>query len=96
MGGVFFLFRGGELNDKKITKIKYNKSLTWPPFDILSHNNQPKNVGVTEGGWDRPRDCARTLGSVMAMTSPLLRATTMTTTSMARMATSLMTMTNTL
>jgi hypothetical protein len=26
-GGVFFLFWGGKLNDKKITKIKYDKGL---------------------------------------------------------------------
>jgi hypothetical protein len=35
MGGVFFLFRGGELNDKKKSKKKYNEGLRWPPFDIL-------------------------------------------------------------
>ncbi len=62
MGGMLFLFRGSELNDKKITKIKYNKGLRWLPFDILHATTNQKHVGVTEGGWDRPRDCARTLG----------------------------------
>ncbi len=59
-GGVFFLFRGGELNDKKITKIKYDEGLRWPPFNILRAINNQKHVGVTEGGLDRPRDRART------------------------------------
>ncbi len=49
-GGVFFLFWGGKLNDNKITKIKYNKGLRWPPFDILSCNNQPKTRGRDRGG----------------------------------------------
>ncbi len=48
-GVVFFLFRGGKLNDKKITKIKYNEGLRWPPFDILSCNNQPKTHGCDGG-----------------------------------------------
>jgi hypothetical protein len=61
-GGVFFLFRGGKLNDKKITKIKYDKGLRWLPFDILSRTTNQKHAGVMEGGWDRPRDRARTLG----------------------------------
>jgi hypothetical protein len=51
-GGVFFLFRGGELNDKKITKIKYIEGLRWPPFDILSCNNQPKTQGRDGGGME--------------------------------------------
>ncbi len=61
MGGKFFLFRGGKLNDKKITKIKYNEGLRWPPFDILHATTNQKQAGVMEGGWDRLRDCARTL-----------------------------------
>ncbi len=60
-GGVFFLFRGGELNDKKITKIKYDKGLRWLPFDILHAATNHKQVGVTEGGWDRPCDRAKSL-----------------------------------
>ncbi len=44
-GEVFFLFWGGKLNDKKITKIKYDKGLRWPLFNILSRNNQPKTCG---------------------------------------------------
>ena len=50
MGGVFFLFRGGELNALKITKMKYDEGLRWPPFDILSRNNQPKTRGRDGGG----------------------------------------------
>jgi hypothetical protein len=52
MGVMFFLFWGGELNDKKITKIKYNEGFTWPPFNILHTKTNQKHVGVTEGGWD--------------------------------------------
>jgi hypothetical protein len=61
MGGVFFLFRGSELNNKKIKKIKYNEGLRWPPLDILHATTNQKHMGVMEGGWDRPRDHARTL-----------------------------------
>ncbi len=61
-GGVFFLFRGGELKDKKITKIKYNEGLRWPPFDILHATTNQKHTGVTEGGWDRPRNHAGMFG----------------------------------
>ncbi len=46
---------------KKITKIKCNEGLRWPLFDILHATTNQKQVGVTEGGWDRPRDRARTL-----------------------------------
>jgi hypothetical protein len=42
---------------KKITK-KYNEGLRWPPFDILHATANQKQVGVMEGGWDRPRDRA--------------------------------------
>ncbi len=48
-GGVFLLFWGSKLNDKKNTKIKYDKGLRWPPFDILSRNNQPE-TRRREGG----------------------------------------------
>ena len=61
-GEVFFLFWGGELNDKKITEIKYDKGLRWPPFDFFHTTTNQKPAGVTEGGWDRPHDRARTLG----------------------------------
>jgi hypothetical protein len=46
---------------KKITKIKYNEGLRWPPFDILHATTNQKQAGVMEGGWDRLRDLARTL-----------------------------------
>jgi hypothetical protein len=61
MGGVFSLFWGGKLNNKKITKIKkYDKGLRWAPFNILHATTNQKQVGMMEGGWDRPRDRART------------------------------------
>jgi hypothetical protein len=44
---------------KKITKIKFDEGLRWLPFDILHAITNQK--GVTEGGWDRPRNRARTL-----------------------------------
>ncbi len=47
---------------KKITKIKYDKGLRRPPFNILHAATNQNYVGMTEGGWDRPRDCARTFG----------------------------------
>jgi hypothetical protein len=50
MGGMFFSFQGGKLNDKKNYKIKYNKGLRWPPFNIFSLNNQPKTRGRDGGG----------------------------------------------
>ncbi len=45
---------------KKITKIKYNKGLRWPPFDILHATTNQKQAGVMEVGWDRLRNRART------------------------------------
>jgi hypothetical protein len=50
MGGVLFLFWGCKLNNKKITKIKYNKGLRWPPFNILHAKTNQKHTSVTEGG----------------------------------------------
>ncbi len=61
MGRVVFLFRGHESNNEKTYKIKYNKGLRWLPFDILHATTNQKHTGVTEGGWDRPRNGARTL-----------------------------------
>ncbi len=43
-GGVFFLFWGGELNDKKITEIKYDKGLRWPPFDFFHATTNQKHA----------------------------------------------------
>ncbi len=50
MGGLFFFFRGGKLNNKKITKIKYDEGLRWPPFDVLHTTTNQKQAGVMEGG----------------------------------------------
>ncbi len=61
-GGGGFLFRGGELNDKNNTKIKYYEGLRWPTIDNLHATTNQKHAGVTEGGWDRLRGRARTLG----------------------------------
>ncbi len=46
----------------KITSIKYNKGLRWPLLDILHTTTNQKHVGMMEGGWDRMRNHARTLG----------------------------------
>ena len=70
-GGVFFLFWGGELNDEKITEIRYDKGLRWPPFDFFHATTNQKHAGVTEGGWDRPRDRARMLGERDGKNEPL-------------------------
>jgi hypothetical protein len=91
MGGVFFFFRGGKLNYKKNTEIKYNEGLRWPPSDILHATTNQKHAGVTDGGWDRPRNRARTLEE----RDGKLRATKTTTMSMARTATLPTTTTNT-
>jgi hypothetical protein len=73
MGGVFFLFRGSKLNYKKNTKIKYNEGHRWPPFDILHAKTNQKHVGMTEGGWDRPHNCVRTLGERDGNKEPLAK-----------------------
>ncbi len=90
MGGCFSYFGAANRTTKKITKIKYNEGLRWPLFDIFHATSNQKHVGVTEGGWDRPRDRARTLGE----RDGKLRAMKTTTTSTVRTATSLTTMTN--
>ena len=59
------------MNNKKITKIKYDKGLRWPPFDILHTTTNQKHAGVTEGGWDRPHSRARTLGERDGNNKPL-------------------------
>ncbi len=51
--------------------MKYNKGLRWPLFDILHATTNQKHAGVTEGGWDRPRDRARTLGEHYGNNEPL-------------------------
>ncbi len=56
---------------KTITKIKYNEGLRWPPFDNLHATTNQKHAGVMEGGWDRPRDRARTLGERDGNNKPL-------------------------
>ncbi len=47
---------------KKITEIKHDKGLRWPPFNFFHTTTNQKRAGVTEGGWDRPHDRARSLG----------------------------------
>ncbi len=51
MGWVFFLFRGGKLNNEKSTEITYDEGLRWPPFDILhaTTNQMPRKVVVEIG-----------------------------------------------
>jgi hypothetical protein len=45
---------------KTIAKIKYHEGLRWLPFDNLHATTNQKHAGVTEGGWDRPCDRAKT------------------------------------
>jgi hypothetical protein len=71
MGGVFFLFRGGELNDKKNYNIKYDEGLRWPPFGNLHATTNQKHSGVMEGGWDMLRNRARMLGERDGNVEPL-------------------------
>ncbi len=64
-GGVIFLITGRQVEQRKKLQ-KYNTTkalddLRWPPFDILHATTNQKQAGVTEGGWDRPRNHARTL-----------------------------------
>jgi hypothetical protein len=56
---------------KTITKIKYGEGLRWPPLNNLHATINQKHAGVTEGGWDRPRDCMRTLGERDGNNEPL-------------------------
>ena len=72
MGGVFVLFRGGKLNNKKITKINYDKGLRWPPFDILHATTNQKTRGHDEGGWGRPCNHSRTIGEQDGNNKPLV------------------------
>jgi hypothetical protein len=61
-GGGVFLITGRQIEQrKKTTKIKYDKGLRWPPFDILHATTNQKQAGVMEEGWDRLRDRVRTL-----------------------------------
>ena len=89
--GGGFLFWGGELNDEKNYKIKYNEGLRWGRRLIFCHaTTNQKYVGMTEGGWYRPCDRARLLGE----RDGKLRATKTLTTGTARMMTSPTTTTN--
>jgi hypothetical protein len=57
---------------KKITKIKYNEGLRWGRRLIFCHaTTNQKHAGVTEGGWDRPCNRARTLGEHGGINKPL-------------------------
>ncbi len=47
---------------KKITEIKSDEGLRWPPFNILHATTNQKHAGVMEGGWHRPHDHARMVG----------------------------------
>jgi hypothetical protein len=58
---------------KKIKKIKYDKGLRWPPFNILHATINQQQAGVMEGGWDRQRDRARTLRERDGNNKPLQR-----------------------
>ncbi len=47
---------------QKITEVKYDKGLRWPPFNFFHETTNQKHAGVAEEGWDRPHNHARTLG----------------------------------
>jgi hypothetical protein len=90
MGGIFFLFWGGKLNDKKNYKKKMPKALDGCRLIFCHATTNQKYAGMTEGGWDRPRNRARRL----VERDGKRRATKTMTMSTARMATSLMTTAN--
>jgi hypothetical protein len=71
MGGMFFYFGVANQAIENITQIKYNKGIRWPPFNILHATTNQKHTGVTEGGWDRPRNCVRALGEHDGNKKPL-------------------------
>jgi hypothetical protein len=72
MGGLFFLFRGGELNNKKkLQKLNTTKALDGRHLIFCHTTTNQKHVGVTEGGWFRPCDHARTLGEHDGIDEPL-------------------------
>jgi hypothetical protein len=56
---------------KKSMKTKYNEGLSWLPSNILYGTTNQKHAGMMEGGWDRPRDRARTLGERDGNDEPL-------------------------
>ncbi len=70
-GGCFSYFGAANRTTKKNTKIKYDEGLRCPPFDILHITTNQKHMGMTEGGWDRPRNHARMLGERDGNDKPL-------------------------
>jgi hypothetical protein len=49
-GGLFSYFGAANWMTQKIIKIKYDEGLRWPPFNIFTHNNQPKTCRRDGGG----------------------------------------------
>ncbi len=50
-GGGVFLILGWQIEQQqKITKIKYDKGLRWPQFNILHATTNQKQAGMMEGG----------------------------------------------
>ncbi len=72
-GGVFLILGQQIERQKKLQQVKYDKGLGWLSFDILFATTNQKHVGVTEGGWDRLRDRARTLGERDGNGKPLAK-----------------------
>ncbi len=56
--------RDGNDEGNKDDKDEYGKDgdISDEPFDFFHATTNQKHAGMTEGGWDRPHDCARTLG----------------------------------
>jgi hypothetical protein len=57
--------------NKKNYKKKFHKGLRWPPLNILHATTNQKYTGMTEEGWDRLHDRARTLGEPDGNDKPL-------------------------
>ena len=70
-GGVFLIWGRRIERQKKITKIKYDEDLRWLLFKIFHATTNQKQAGMMEGGWDRPRNRARTLRECDGNNKPL-------------------------
>ncbi len=62
-GGCVFLISGWQIEQqKKLQKPNTTKALDGRRLIFCHATTNQKHAGVTEGGWDRPRNHARTLG----------------------------------
>ncbi len=70
-GGVFLILGRRIERQKKLQKLNMMKALDGCCLIFCHATTNQKHVGVTEGGWDRPRDRARTLGEHDGNNKPL-------------------------